>query len=106
MDQLLATCECQVMNLCSSIDHLANESYGMLTASPLLFFIDAAWIAYDMMEQHHGGEFSEARAWLTNISNQLAKRGYVPYRELGVQGTRGSTEAKTASPRQATRMNG
>ena len=92
MGQLLATCECQVMNLCSSIDHLANESYGMLTASPLLFFIDAAWIAYDVLEEHHGSDLSEARAWLTNISNQLAKRGYVPYRKLGGEGTISSTE--------------
>lgn len=82
-EQLRAICEYHVAKLYSSIERLADEAYGLLTASPLLFFIDSASIAYVMLAEHCSRDLSDDRTWLTQISSQLAARGYHPLRGLG-----------------------
>lgn len=82
-DQLYAICEHHATKLRSLIDRLTNEHYGMITTSPLLFFVDSAQIGYVALAKCGGRDRLDIGAWFTQISDQLTRRGYRPLRELG-----------------------
>ncbi|KAK3613780.1 hypothetical protein LTR56_027679 [Elasticomyces elasticus] len=80
-DQSRATCELRVRQLCLTVTGLANERYGMVTASPLLFMIDSAFLGYTVLARYDGYDLTEIRGWFTQIGAYMASTGYRPLRE-------------------------
>jgi len=80
LSELRDLCETQVAQLRALMSELADEKYGMITASPMLFFMDSAWIAYEALEEFNGRDLSDVRPWFCNFGDLVASTGYRPLR--------------------------
>lgn len=80
-DKLCNIYEHHVTELCSLVEQLANEKNGMVTVSPLLFFLDTAWIGHATIAEYGGGELAETKTWFRDISTRIRRTGYRPLRE-------------------------
>lgn len=70
----------QVMN--AAIRVLASQQFGMVVASPLLFFLNAAWIGHATLSDCGGQVILEAtKEWFLERSEYATSIGYRPLRE-------------------------
>lgn len=74
-------CERHVQQVCAAIDELANHRFGMITASPLLFLLDSAWLGYCALRDLCGYDLDEVRPWFVRIAEYVSSTGYKPLRE-------------------------
>lgn len=74
-------CERHLSHICQSIDELADDRFGMITSSPLLFLLDTAWIGYQAMHDFYGYDLEEVRPWFMKIGAYVTSTGYRPLRQ-------------------------
>lgn len=74
-------CERHLVQICKSIDELANDRFGMITASPLLFLLDSAWMGYRALQDFCGYDLEDVKPWFVKIGNYVTGTGYRPLRE-------------------------
>lgn len=85
-ERLREGCERHMVQICKSIDELANDRFGMITSSPLLFLLDSAWIGYRALEDFCGYDLDEVRPWFMKIGSYVTSTGYRPLREPWLMG--------------------
>lgn len=84
-ERLREGCERHLAQICHSINELANDRFGMITASPLLFLLDTAWIGHRALSDFCGYDLDEVRPWFKKIGRYVTSTGYRPLRELWLQ---------------------
>lgn len=67
--------------VCQSIDELANQSFGMVSLSLMLFFLDTAWTGYQALQDFCGDNVDDVRPWFGRIGDYVRGSGYQPLRE-------------------------
>jgi hypothetical protein len=80
-DQLEILCETHVQQLCHLVEEIAIERFGMVTGSPSIFFLDAAWLGYVTLATYCDHDISTVRPWFVEIGKRLSSTGYRPMRE-------------------------
>ena len=74
-------CQRHLAQICDCINELANDRFGMITASPLLFLLDSAWLGYRALQDFCGVDLDEVRPWFVRIGSYVTSTGYRPLRE-------------------------
>lgn len=80
-DSLREICEHNLIQLCRSVDELANGRFALVASSPLLFLVDTAWIGYSTMAEHVGYDVVGVIPWFRQMGTQISATGYRPLRE-------------------------
>ena len=80
-DRLREGCERHLAHICQTIDELANHRFGMITASPLLFLLDSAWMGYRILQQFCETDLDEVKPWFAKIGEYVRSIGYRPLSE-------------------------
>ena len=63
------------------VDGLISERYGLMTASPVLFFLDSAWIGYAALVNCSNHVDIIEKAWFEKVSGLVERTGYRPLRK-------------------------
>ena len=80
-DQIRRTCEQSLENLRLAVDRLTTGGNGLVTAAPLLFFLDSAWIGCTALSKNCGYNLEDVKPWFRKHGMQVTGLGYRPLQE-------------------------
>ncbi|KAK3113761.1 hypothetical protein LTR53_008626 [Teratosphaeriaceae sp. CCFEE 6253] len=84
-DRLRDICDHRLAELCGMIGELSQERYGLMMATPVLFFLDSAWIGCATLAELGKRDISQSISWFAKVGTYMASTGYRPLREPWLQ---------------------